>query len=108
MGHEFQFRTNPIPILNYDGVFHCKVLEIVPYKKLSYSWNGRITRDTLVVWKLQAKDKGTELLLEHSGFSKEENFAIYTGMTVGWVNNVYKIVAHLKKVQRDTTSSIAG
>src|SRR5882757_445082 len=40
VGLDFQFRTNPIPSLNFDGVFYCKVLEIVPFKKLSYSWNS--------------------------------------------------------------------
>ena len=58
VGLDFQFRTNPIPSLDFDGIFYCKVLEIVPFKKLSYSWkggpgNGEITLDSVVVWKLE-------------------------------------------------------
>ncbi|MEP7277437.1 MAG: hypothetical protein ABI813_02235 [Bacteroidota bacterium] len=33
----FQFRTNRIPALDFDGIFYCRVVEIVPFKKLSYS-----------------------------------------------------------------------
>ena len=58
VGHDFQFRTKPISSLDFDGIFYCKVLEIVPFEKLSYSWtsgpgDGQITLDSVVVWKLQ-------------------------------------------------------
>jgi len=110
IGHDFQFKTKPIPSLNMDGIFHCKVLEIDPLKKLSYSWkggpgDGRITLDTLVVWILQPKDKGTELFLEHSGFSEKENFDIYQGMTDGWLKNVQKIADRLNATTHGTTNT---
>ena len=100
VGLDFQFRTNPIPSLDFDGIFYCKVLEIVPFKKLSYSWqsgpgDGKITLDSVVVWKLQPTDKGTELSLEHSGFAKKENLNIYNGLMHGWVeklNNIAKLL----------------
>ena len=38
MGHEFTFRSNPVPSFDWNGIVYCKVLEIVPFKKLSYSW----------------------------------------------------------------------
>src|SRR5687767_11726104 len=81
VGHDFQFITKPIPSLNIDGIMYCKVLEIVPLKKLSYSWkcgpgDGKITLDTIVVWTLQPKDNGTELFLVHSGFTEKENLDI--------------------------------
>src|SRR3954465_14827457 len=65
VGFDFQFRTGPIPSLDFDGIFYCKVLEIVPLKKLSYSWksgpgNAEITLESVVMWKLQATDKGTQ------------------------------------------------
>ncbi len=110
VGFEFQFRTNPIPSLDFDGICHCKVLEIVPYKKLSYSWKGgpgkgKITLDTLVVWQLESNDKGTELFLEHSGFGKEENLNFYKGMTDGWLKNVQKIINLLNAAQHDTNKA---
>ena len=96
VGLDFQFRTNPIPSLDFDGIFYCKVLEIVPFKKLSYSWKSgpgddEITLDSVVVWKLEPKDKGTELFLEHSGFAKKENLNFYNGLTHGWLEKFQKI-----------------
>lgn len=96
IGVDFQFRTNPIPSLDFDGIFYCKVLEIVPFKKLSYSWKsgpggGEITLDSVVEWKLLSTDKGTELFLEHSGFAKEENLNFYNGLMHGWLEKLQKI-----------------
>ncbi|MDB5029507.1 MAG: hypothetical protein JWP71_228 [Mucilaginibacter sp.] len=100
VGLDFQFRTNPIPSLDFDGIFYCRVLEIVPFKKLSYSWKsgpggGEITLDSVVVWKLQPTDKGTDLFLEHSGFAKKENLSFYNGLADGWVKNIQKMMNHL-------------
>lgn len=100
IGVDFQFRTNPIPSLDFDGIFYCRVLEIVPFKKLSYSWKsgpgeGKITLDSVVVWKLVPTDKGTDLFLEHSGFAKKENLDFYNGLMHGWVeklNNIAKLL----------------
>ena len=110
VGYDFQFRTNPIPSLDFDGVCYCKVLEIIPLKKLSYSWRGgpgegKITLDSVVVWKLVSSDKGTELFLEHSGFGKGENLNFYTGMTDGWAKNVQKIINLLNAIQHGTTKA---
>ncbi|WAC14115.1 SRPBCC family protein [Dyadobacter pollutisoli] len=96
VGVDFQFRTNPIPSLEFDGIFYCRVLELVPFEKLSYSWQsgpgeGEITLDSVVVWQLQQTDKGTTLLLEHSGFDREENQNFYRGLTDGWVEKLQKI-----------------
>jgi uncharacterized protein YndB with AHSA1/START domain len=96
VGLDFQFRTNPITSLNFDGIFYCKVLEIIPLKKLSYSWssgpgNEEITLDSVVVWTLQPRDNGTELFLEHSGFAKKENLDFYSGLNHGWVEKLQKI-----------------
>lgn len=110
IGIDFQFRTKPIPSLDFDGIFYCKVLEIVPFKKLSYSWKsgpgqGKITLDSIVTWKLEPKDKGTELFLEHSGFAKKENLDFYNGLMHGWVEKLNNIDKLLKAAQHDTTNA---
>ncbi|HMH22176.1 MAG TPA: SRPBCC domain-containing protein [Puia sp.] len=110
IGLDFQFRTNPIPSLDFDGIFYCKVLEIVPFKKLSYSWKsgpgeGEITLDSVVVWKLQPTDKGTELFLEHSGFTKIENLNFYNGLIDGWLKNIQKIADRLNAAQHGNTNA---
>lgn len=99
LGHEFQFQTKPIPSLDLDGVFHCKLLEITPFQKLVYSWkggagNGVFTLDTVVTWHLEPYEKGTKLSLQHSGF-RESNFPIFTGMADGWQKNIYKMLNHI-------------
>jgi uncharacterized protein YndB with AHSA1/START domain len=106
-GQEFQFRVKPIPQLDFDGIVYCKVLEIVPHQKLSYSWkcgpgNGKIELDSIVVWKLIPKDNGTELLLEHTGFKEMENFNMFTAVNDGWFKNIEKIAVLLNAASRET------
>ncbi|NIJ52470.1 SRPBCC family protein [Dyadobacter arcticus] len=110
VGHDFQFRTNPVPAMDFDGIFHCTVLEIDPFKRLSYSWRsgpgeGEITLDSVVVWQLLPTDKGTDLLLEHSGFEKEENLSLYNGLNHGWVEKFQKIDNLLKESAHVNTNA---
>ena len=102
LGHEFSFRIKPIPSLDLDGIFPCKILEIIPFKKLVYSWkggpgDGTVTLDTIVEWKLEKYGKGTKLFLLQSGF-KATNLSIFNGMTQGWESNIQKMMNHLKTV----------
>jgi len=108
IGYEFQFRANPVPSLDYDGIVYCKVLEMVPFKKLSYSWklgpgDGTINVDSVVSWELQPKGEGTELLLDHGDFRILENTGIFNAMNVGWLKNMHKIADRLNAADHDTT-----
>ena len=94
VGYEFRFTIKPIPEFEFDGIIYCKVLEIVPLKKLVYTWkggpgDGTINLDSVVTWILVAKENGTELLLEHTGLM--ENISIYNAMNKGWQENIAKI-----------------
>ena len=105
--HEFQFQTKPIPGLDLDGIFHCRVLEIVPFKKLTYSWkggsgNGIFTLDTICEWKLEPYGNGTKLCLKHSGF-KEANLAIFTGMTDGWPKKIQNMLNHMNNTKNENS-----
>jgi uncharacterized protein YndB with AHSA1/START domain len=100
LGHEFQFRTNPIPKFEFDGIFHCKVLEILPLRKLVYSWkggpgDGDLTMDSVVTWTLTEKDKGTALTLDHSGFKILASLDFFKGLDAGWLANMKKIADRL-------------
>ena len=110
VGFDFQFRSGPIPSLNFDGIFYCKVLEIVPFKKLSYSWqlgpgDGTINVDSVVRWELQQTDKGTELLLDHGDFIILKNMGIFEAMNKGWLENMHKILDRLNKTNHGTTNA---
>src|ERR1700733_2350409 len=107
-GYEFQFSTKPIPSLELDGIFHCKVLEIVPFQKLMYSWKGGsgdgvFTLDTVVEWTLEKYGNGTKLFLKQSGF-KEANLAIFTAMTNGWHINIQKMINILNTEHNGSTN----
>lgn len=96
IGHEFRFKTGPVASLNFDGIFYCKVLDIIPFKHLSYSWNcgpgdGEITLESVVNWYLEPTENGTHLHLEHTGFAKKENLEMYNRLLLGWVEKLEKI-----------------
>lgn len=104
-GHQFEFRAKPIPSLDLDGIFYCKVLEIIPFQKLTYSWkggqgNGVFSFDTVVEWKLEKNGSGTTLFLKQSGF-KEANLSIFTAMTQGWKTNIEKMIQFLNAKNND-------
>ena len=107
-GYEFQFKTKPIPSLDLDGIFHCKILEIVPFQKLTYSWkggpgNGIFSLDTIVEWRLEKQENGTKLLLKQSGF-KEANYSIFAAMTDGWNKNIQKMITQLNEKNNGSTN----
>ncbi|MES2276594.1 MAG: SRPBCC domain-containing protein [Bacteroidota bacterium] len=104
LGHEFQFRTGGKANLNFDGIFYCKVLEIEPFQKLVYSWNcgpgeGKINLESVVTWQLEAKDKGTEVFLDHRGFERAENLDMYHGLMHGWLEKFQNIEKLLNPVK---------
>jgi len=95
LGHKFQFTAKPMADFDFDGIFHCKVLEVVPFKKLSYSWDfgpgtGFLNRSE-VHWTLTEKDNGTDLLLIHRGAEGSEMLPIFEAMDKGWLGNINKI-----------------
>jgi uncharacterized protein YndB with AHSA1/START domain len=87
VGHQFMFRTKPQP--GFDGNVFCRVLEVVPCSRFSYSWKGgpapgQITLDSVVTWTLSPKENGTELSLEHAGFDTDGNQIGFEMMNAGW------------------------
>ncbi len=70
VGHKFQFRNTRDAECNC--ISYCEVLEITPLKQLSYTWkskNGEADVDSIVTWTLTQKNDGTELQLQHNGFT---------------------------------------
>jgi uncharacterized protein YndB with AHSA1/START domain len=109
LGCEFEFRINPIPSLGLDGIMNCKILEILPFQKLSYTWkagpgNGIYTLNTLVEWTLEPNETGTRLLLKHTGFNGE-NISILSSMTVGWDKNIQKMITYLTNKKNVNTNA---
>lgn len=69
VGKEFTFKSEGME--NWDGYFHCKVLEVETNKKLVYTWNaGMINAETVVTILITEKNKQTELTLIHTGWEE--------------------------------------
>lgn len=107
VGHRFTFRARPMP--GWDGVVHCEVLEVEPFRRLRYSWRGGADEqhgfiggklDTTVTWTLsESASGGTLLRLEHEGFLPKDAFA-YENMGKGWrgklAQQIEKAVAEIE------------
>lgn len=64
---EFHFYAEPRG--DWDGVIHCRVVEIDPPRTLSFSWNANdIGVDTIVTISLEERGGGTVVSLRHEGF----------------------------------------
>jgi uncharacterized protein YndB with AHSA1/START domain len=64
------------------GAVDCKVLEIEPQRKLSYTW-AAMGLDSVVTWTLTPTGTGTHLRMEQSGFRQDQQQA-YQGAQYGW------------------------
>jgi uncharacterized protein YndB with AHSA1/START domain len=87
VGHEFTFTSDPVPPY-WDGVVHCKVLEVDPPRRLVYTWDGMQEMQTLITFMLERVPEGTLLRLEHSGFdlSRPMQKMAYDSMLAGWAS----------------------
>ena len=65
VGHEFTLRTDPAP--GFDGIVHCKVLELEEPRRLAYTWKGGPV-DTVLSFDLEPVEQGTVLHVTQSGF----------------------------------------
>ncbi|AHK43104.1 activator of Hsp90 ATPase 1 family protein [Ensifer adhaerens OV14] len=89
-GNRFTFQTTPAG--EWDGVIHCRVLEVKPNERFVYAWKGGHEAnagygsrlDTVVTWTLSRVHNGTRLRLVHSGFVTPRNDTAFKNMSEGW------------------------
>jgi uncharacterized protein YndB with AHSA1/START domain len=93
-GAAFTFKTQPYP--GWDGVVDCRMLEIEPRKKLSYTWDVPFLT-TVVTFTLTPTTSGTRLSLVQSGF-KEDQKREFGGARYGWNLMGGKLVALLGRI----------
>ena len=95
-GAAFKFKTQPFP--DWDGTVNCRMLEIEPQRKLSYTWVvGEMEIDTVVTFTLTPTASGTRLSLEQSGF-KPANKQAFGGQRYGWKMMGEKLVDLLARL----------
>jgi uncharacterized protein YndB with AHSA1/START domain len=99
VGGAMEFR-----FLRPDGEKHAfqgRILEIMPDKKLSYSWNpahGPDSSDEVITWTLEPTDDGkTRVTLVHTGL-KESKEDVEAGWSyeAGWTHFLSQLVEHCK------------
>jgi uncharacterized protein YndB with AHSA1/START domain len=99
-GNEFTYQTTPAGA--WDGTIHCRVLEVRPNRRFSYSWKGGDEAnigygsqlETVVTFILTPVETGTHLRLVHSGFVLPRNDTAFTNMSQGW-KKVTKVIGSL-------------
>jgi uncharacterized protein YndB with AHSA1/START domain len=101
VGHAFTFRMEPGP--GWDGVVHCRVLELDPPVRMSWTWHGEGV-DTVVRFELEAVEGGTRLHFEQTGFAGPQGYLVRLILGAGF-RTMYrrKLPAYLagRDVQRE-------
>ena len=89
--------------LRPDGEKHTmqgRVLEIIPGKKLSYSWSFAQDSNEVVTWMLEPMDGGgkTRVTLLHTGFKKPSQKDLESGMSLeaGWSHFISQLANHCR------------
>ena len=113
MNQAFTFRMAPQK--GWDGITYCKVIEIEPLKKLTYTYQGSATGektlacaginsemadsvgkgiftelDTILSFTLTPVPEGTCLTLEHSGYKGLKLVIVSFVMGMGWKKQLHK------------------
>jgi uncharacterized protein YndB with AHSA1/START domain len=93
-GATFTLKTQPFP--DWDGTVNCRLVEIEPQRKLSYTWTVPFL-DTVVTFTLTPTASGTRLLLVQSGFKPAQKQA-FGGSRYGWKMMGAKLVDLLARI----------
>lgn len=79
----FTMQAKPMP--GWDGKIYGEILVVDKPNVLSYTWQGsQMKSNTVIKWTLLAKDKGTLLLMEHTGFSGFSDYILGVFHAMGW------------------------
>jgi uncharacterized protein YndB with AHSA1/START domain len=97
VGNHFTYQTSAAG--EWDGTIQCEVVEVVPNRRLAYSWKGGHAAnegygsllDTVVTLSLEPAENGTRLRVVHSGFVLPRNETAYRNMSGGWTGVVERI-----------------
>jgi uncharacterized protein YndB with AHSA1/START domain len=94
-GAAFTFMAQPQP--GWDGIVHCRTLEVETYRKLSYTWGVPGWYDTVVTFTLTPTASGTRLSLVQSGFKPDQKQE-FGGARYGWKMVGGKLVDLLERI----------
>lgn len=97
VGQAFTFQTRAAGA--WDGTIQCRVTEVIPLQRLSYTWSGGDAGNvgygsllrTTVTLTLTATPTGTRLRVDHAGFALPVNDFAYQNMSGGWTTVLGRI-----------------
>ena len=93
-GAAFTFKAPPQP--GWDGIVHCRFLEIEAQRKLSYTWIVG-DMDNVVTFTLTPTAAGTRLSLVQSGFKPDQK-RNFNGARYGWKMMGGKLIDLLARI----------
>ena len=93
-GAEFMFKTQAYP--GWDGTVSCRMLEIEPNRKLSYTWTVPFL-ETVATFTLTPSALGTRLSIVQSGFTPDQKKEL-GGARYGWKMMGGKLVDLLERI----------
>jgi uncharacterized protein YndB with AHSA1/START domain len=93
-GAPFTLKTQPYP--GWDGTVDCRMVEIEPLRKLTYTWTVPFL-DTVVTFTLTPTASGTRLVIVQSGFKPEQKQE-FGGARYGWRMMGSKLVDLLERI----------
>jgi uncharacterized protein YndB with AHSA1/START domain len=93
-GAAFTFKTQAYP--GWDGTVNCRLIEIEPHRKLSYTWSVPFL-DTVATFTLTPTASGTRLLIVQSGFKPDQKRE-FGGARYGWKMMAGKLVDLLARI----------
>lgn len=79
-----RYRMDAKPQPGWRGWVEGEVLEVVPHRRLVYTWEGSPGEVTTVTWELEPTAKGTRLRLRHAGFKGLRGMISRLAMNGGW------------------------
>lgn len=99
VGHEFSFLGGPPDGIQY--LHKCKVTEVIPKKKLAYTWRYEdYEGESLVSFELFTTPEGTKLVLTHSGlhtFPADNTDFAKKNFAEGWTEITKALKSYLEK-----------
>lgn len=108
VGHTFELREDPVPFL-WDGTVRCEVLAVDPPEELKISWEGGGKNPlTVVSWRLEPVEGGTQLTFTHEGFDGLRGAMMRMGLR-GWKGKFEQsLPAVLDGLDDDRSTDVAG
>lgn len=102
VGHKFQFRAKPMP--GWRGFVECEVTEVVPLRRLVYTWLGDADwqAPTIVRWTLVPVEGGTRVRLEHTNLQDPWGRELQAMLSQGWKKMLKtRIVQAIERMGQD-------